>query len=105
MIRRQNDFSKSKTSLPGGVGPRFHNILAHENRPDEDVLDEVYERFAQSDPFLPITHFIDHATMGPEALVGLGMGAKVEMWISRHETAKHRGDPLKQQAERCTLCT
>src|SRR5262245_66445672 len=30
-------------------------------------LDEVYGRFAQSDPFLPITHFIDHATMGPEA--------------------------------------
>ena len=78
MRRRQNDFSKRKTSLPGGVGPRSHNILAHENRPDEDVLDAVYERFAQSDPFRPITHFIDHATMGPEALVGLGMGAKVE---------------------------
>jgi len=56
MVRGQNDSSKSKTSLPSGVGPRVHNILAHENRADEDVLDEVYERFAQSDPFLPITH-------------------------------------------------
>jgi hypothetical protein len=63
---------------------RFHHFLVDKNRPDEDVLDAVYRRFADSDPFLPITHFIDHATMGPEALVGLGLGAKVESWISRH---------------------
>src|SRR5215510_4661248 len=67
-----------------------HDILGEKNRPDEDVLDEVYGRFAQSDPFLPITHFIDHATMGPEALVGLGMGGSVEKWISRHRVRPYK---------------
>jgi hypothetical protein len=104
MARPQNDFSKSKTSLPGGLGSRLHTILAHENRPDEDVLDEVYGRFAQSDPFLPITHFNDHATMGPEALVGLGMGGRVEKWISRHRVRPYKAptkgnfDPLNWKA-------
>src|SRR5262244_2697894 len=107
MARRQNDFlecRQNKTLLPGGLGSRLHSVLAHENRPDEDVLDEVYGRFAQSDPFLPITHFIDHATMGPEALVGLGMGAKVERWISRHRVRPYKApttsnfDPLHWKA-------
>src|SRR5262245_16929154 len=105
MTRRENDFSKSKAApLPGGVRTRVHNILAHQNRPDEDVLDEVYGRFAQSNPFLPITHFIDHATMGPEALVGLGMGGKVAMWISRHRVRPYQAptkgnfDPLNWKA-------
>src|SRR5215468_227809 len=52
---------------------RVPHILVEKNRPDEDVLDEVYLRFPQSDPFLPIIHFVDHAFMGPEALVGLGL--------------------------------
>jgi len=69
------------------------DILVEKNRPDEDVLDEVYLLFAESDPFLPIIHFVDHATMGPEALVGLGLGGKVEKWISRH-----RVRPYKRQS-------
>src|SRR5215475_165727 len=69
---------------------RVPHILVEKNRPDEDVLDEVYLRFAQSDPFLPITHFVDHATMGPEALVGLGLGGKVERWISRHRVRPYK---------------
>lgn len=53
-------------------------------RPHEEVLDEVYRRHAASDPFLPITHFLDHTTMGAEALVALGLGDRVEAWASRH---------------------
>src|SRR5262249_54992790 len=81
-----------------------HDILGEKNRPDEDVLDEVYGRFAHSDPFLPITHFIDHATMGPEALVALGMGGSVEKWISRHRVRPYKAptkgnfDPLNWTA-------
>src|SRR5262245_44996033 len=69
---------------------RVPHILVEKDRPDEDVLDEVYLRFAQSDPFLPIIHFVDHATMGPEALVGLGVGGKVEKWISRHRVRPYK---------------
>jgi len=69
---------------------RVPHILVEKNRPDEDVLDEVNLRFAQSDPFLPIVHFVDHATMGPEALVGLGLGGKVEKWISRHRVRPYK---------------
>jgi hypothetical protein len=70
--------------------PRVPHILVEKNRPDEDVLDEVYLRFAQSDPFLPIIHFVDHVTMGPEALVGLGLGGKVEKWVSRHRVRPYK---------------
>jgi hypothetical protein len=59
-------------------------ILVHHHRPGEDVLDEVYRRYAQSNPFLPVTHFIDHTTMGSEALVGLGLGQHLKRWIARH---------------------
>src|SRR5262249_51525359 len=88
----------------GLSGMTMRSVLAHENRPDEDVLDEVYGRFAQSDPFLPVTHFIDHATMGAEALVGLGMGGRVEKWISRHRVRPYKAptqgnfDPLNWKA-------
>jgi hypothetical protein len=33
-------------------------------RPSENILDMVCEKYAHSNPFLPVTHFIDHATMG-----------------------------------------
>ena len=59
-------------------------ILVRDHRPDEDVLDTVYRKYERSHPFLPITHFIDHSTMGSEALVALGLGHKVLDWISRH---------------------
>ncbi|HEY3818033.1 MAG TPA: hypothetical protein VGL81_12725 [Polyangiaceae bacterium] len=59
-------------------------ILVRDDRPDEDVLDEVYRRYAPSNPFLPVTHFIDHATMGSEALVGLGLGRQVRRWSEKH---------------------
>ncbi len=58
--------------------------MLSEDRLNEDVLDEAYRKYVNSDPFLPITHFIDHATMGAEALVALGMGDKVQEWISHH---------------------
>jgi hypothetical protein len=48
------------------------------------VLDEVYRKYQNSHPFMPITHFVDHSTMGPEALVALGLGHKVLGWISHH---------------------
>lgn len=66
------------------MNDRYKRILAREKRPSEEVLDGVYDKFARSNPFLPVTHFTDHATMGPEALVGLGLGSRVEQWISRH---------------------
>jgi hypothetical protein len=59
------------------------DILAGESRPHEQILDEVYRRYAKSDPFLPVVHFVDHATMGSEALVGLGLCRKVPDWVSR----------------------
>jgi hypothetical protein len=59
-------------------------ILVPNHRPDEDVLDEVYRKYQHSHPFLPMTHFIDHSTMGSEALVGLGLGNKAKEWTSRH---------------------
>jgi hypothetical protein len=65
---------------------RYKRILAYDARPNEDVLDAVYEKYARSTPFLPITHFVNHATMGPEALVGLRLGACVGPWIDRHES-------------------
>jgi len=60
------------------------DILVQDNRPDEDVLDEVYRKYRSSHPFLPVTHFIDHSTMGAEALVALGLGHRVMDWISHH---------------------
>jgi hypothetical protein len=54
------------------------------DRPDEDLLDLVYLKYRDSDPFLPVTHFIDHSTMGSEALVALGLGYRVMDWISHH---------------------
>jgi hypothetical protein len=59
-------------------------ILAHGDRANEDALDDVYRKYRSSHPFLPVTHFIDHSTMGPEALVALGLGDKVMDWISHH---------------------
>jgi hypothetical protein len=64
---------------------KIDQMLAGLVRPEEDVLDDVYQKYADSHPFLPITHFIDHATMGAEALVGLGMGGHVREWISHHD--------------------
>ncbi len=60
------------------------DTLAKGQRPDEQVLDDVYRTFAPSDPFLPVHNFVDHATMGAEALVGLGLGREVEGWVRRH---------------------
>jgi hypothetical protein len=68
----------------------YTRILARRPRPDEDILDAVYENYAQSSPFLPVTHFTDHATMGSEALVGLGLGRRVEPWIARHPEHAYR---------------
>src|SRR5215813_12208644 len=49
------ELSRSHIGRPAGLsGMTMRSVLAHENRPDEDVLDEVYGRFARSDPFLPI---------------------------------------------------
>jgi len=59
-------------------------VLARDNRPDEGVLDDVYRKYQDSHPFMAITHFVDHSTMGSEALVALGLGHKVRAWISRH---------------------
>src|SRR5690348_6470145 len=59
-------------------------MLSRKDRSNEDVLDEVYLKYADSSPFMPITHFIDHSTMGAEALVALGLGDKVKEWISHH---------------------
>lgn len=63
-------------------------------RPHEDVLDRAYLKYADSDPFVPIVNFIDHATMGPEALVALGLGDRVDAWISRHHVRPYRA-PLR----------
>jgi len=63
---------------------------AQGERPDKAVLDRVYNRFATSDPFQPVTGFVDHVTMGAEALVALGLGAKVESWASRSEARPYR---------------
>src|ERR1044071_5741029 len=64
-------------------------ILPNGSRPHEDVLDEVYERYAFSDPFVPMIRFVDHSTMGPEALVGLGRGHRVHGWIDRHPPRRY----------------
>ncbi len=58
-------------------------FLARDKRPGEAVLDRVYADFADSDPFQRHTGFIDHTVMGAEALVGLGLGEKVEGWTTR----------------------
>lgn len=52
-------------------------------RPGEAALDAVYERLASSNPFMPVTGFVDHSTMAAEALVALGQGEHVEAWGSR----------------------
>jgi hypothetical protein len=59
------------------------DILAKVKRPNEQVLDHVYWRFAPSDPFMAEGRFVDHVTMGSEALVGLGLGREVDGWVSR----------------------
>lgn len=59
------------------------HYLARGDRPGEAVLDKVYADFAGSDPFQPFTGFIDHTVMGAEALVGLGLGDKVEGWLAQ----------------------
>lgn len=65
-------------------------MLSVKARPSEDVLDAVYLKYAESDPFLPVTHFIDHSTMGAEALVQLGLGDKVMEWVSHHPVRPYR---------------
>lgn len=65
-------------------------MLSDKHRPNEDVLDEVYRKYADCDPFLPVTHFIDHSTMGAEALVALGLGDKVLEWVSRHPVRPYK---------------
>jgi hypothetical protein len=60
-------------------------ILPRGERPHEDVLDEVYEKYAHGDPFMPIIRFVDHSTLAPEALVGLGLGEHVREWIGHHD--------------------
>jgi len=64
-------------------------ILVPDHRPNEDVLDTVYRKYEHSHPFLPVTHFIDHSTMGPEALVALGLGHKAMDWISHHPVRRY----------------
>ncbi len=58
-------------------------FLARDDRPGETVLDRVYADYADSDPFMPYSGFIDHTVMGAEALVGLGLGEKVDNWRAR----------------------
>lgn len=65
-------------------------MLSRKDRLNEDVLDEVYQRYAGSDPFLPITGFIDHSTMGAEALVELGLGDRVQEWVLRHRVRPYQ---------------
>jgi hypothetical protein len=38
---------------------------------------------------MPVTHFVDHTTMGAEALMALGMGQHVRQWSSRHPPRPH----------------
>lgn len=59
-------------------------------RRHEEALDPIYIKYADSDPFLPISHFIDHTTMGAEALVALGLGDRADAWASRHRVRPHR---------------
>jgi len=66
------------------VSSRIDEILVRDDRPCEDVLDDVYRKYHDTNPFMPVTHFVDHSTMGPEALVGLGIGHTVTRWIARH---------------------
>jgi hypothetical protein len=66
------------------IAARIDDILAIDERPDEDVLDDVYRKYRDSHPLMPVTHFVDHSTMGPEALVALGLGHKVMEWSARH---------------------
>ena len=69
---------------PNPVSTRIDDILMRDERPDEDVLDAVYLHYRDSHPFLPVTHFVDHSTMGAEALVALGLGHRVMGWTSHH---------------------
>jgi hypothetical protein len=66
------------------VSSRIDDILVRDDRPCEDVLDDVYRKYHDTNPFMPVTHFVDHSTMGPEALVALGIGHTVTRWIERH---------------------
>jgi hypothetical protein len=66
------------------VSSRIDEILVRGDRPCEGVLDDVYRKYHDTNPFMPVTHFVDHSTMGPEALVGLGIGHTVTRWIARH---------------------
>ncbi|HET6347233.1 MAG TPA: hypothetical protein VFH51_20040 [Myxococcota bacterium] len=67
-------------------------------RPHEGALDAIYARYEDSDPFMP-NGFIDHATMGAEALVALGLGPHVETWLTSHPvrraTLPATGEPLE----------
>ena len=67
------------------ISTRIDAVLASDKRPDEGVLDDVYQKYRDSHHFMPVTHFIDHSTMGPEALVALGLGHRVMDWVSHHK--------------------
>jgi len=71
----------------------FEHLLAGKERPHEDVLDEVYSKYAHSNPFLPVIHFVDHATMGAEAMVGLKLGIRVKDWIA-HQKVRPYDPPM-----------
>lgn len=79
------------------VGMEGRQMDGNRERPDEDkvddesdVLDEVYRKYENSNPFLPITGFIDHSTMGAEALVELGLGDRVRQWVARHRVRPYQ---------------
>jgi hypothetical protein len=84
--------------MPTELQRSARSILAHRPRPCEDVLDEVYRNYATSNPFVPLIRFVAHATMGAEALVGLGMGRTLREWMEGHRPrpyeAPRTGIPL-----------
>ena len=51
-------------------------------------------RPAESNPFLAVVHFVDHKTIGAEALAGLGLGHEVSRNHAMGKTSERasRGD-------------
>ena len=85
------------------VTNRVDDILVRDDRPCEDVLDEVYRKYHDTNPFMPVTHFVDHSTMGAEALVALGIGDTATRWIARHRAPTKRpsaASPFLRPGER-----
>lgn len=75
------------------ISMRIAAVLVADKRPDEDILDDVYRKYRDSHPFMPVTHFVDHSTMGPEALVAMGLGGKVPAWVSHHDVRLYEPTP------------